>query len=222
MDHIKKNIDRILANLKDQATLVAVSKYRSIPEIQAVCDAGILDLAENKVQEFRDKVNHLPSNVRWHIIGRLQKNKVKYVVGKVHLIHSVDSYSLAEALDEQSKKVDCLTQILIQVNVSGEESKQGVTPDELEPLLEKIDQLNNIRVKGLMTMAPDTKNISLLSDIFTQTKTLYDRMKSNEDRYANVCMDILSMGMTNDYSVAVACGSNMVRIGSGIFNKEEA
>jgi hypothetical protein len=219
---IQENIDAIKNQLKVDTILVAVTKHRSLPEIQAVYDAGIRDMGENRVQEFRDKAALLPADIRWHLIGRLQKNKVKYVVGQVHLIHSVDSLSLAKAIDDQSKKLGVSTHILLQINVSGEDTKQGMPVNELEDTLDAIAQLPNVVVKGLMTMAPDTKNIKVLQDIFTQTKTLYDRIKDSEYKYPNVTMEVLSMGMTNDYSIAVSCGANMVRIGSGIFKKEEA
>lgn len=222
MEQIKKNIDEIKNKLKEDTILVAVTKYRSIPEIKAVYEAGILDMGENRVQEFREKEEQLPKDIRWHIIGHLQKNKVKYVVGKVFLIHSVGSLGLAKAIDSQSKKLDLVTDILIQVNVSGEDAKQGIDPDQLEGLLSDLSKLSNIRIKGLMTMAPNTKNIPLLKDIFHQTKALYDRMKSNEESYPNVTMEYLSMGMTNDFTIAVECGANMVRIGSGVFKEEEA
>lgn len=222
MEHIKRNIEEIQKKLNNDVTLVAVTKYRSIPEIQAVYDAGIRDMGENRVQEFRDKEQELPKDIRWHIIGRLQKNKLKYIIGKVHLIHSVDSLSLAEAIDAFSEKVGTVTDILLQVNVSGEEAKQGIEPDQLEGIIESLSGLSHIRIRGLMTMAPNIKNIPLLSDIFAQTKELYDKMKGNENEYSNVTMDYLSMGMTNDYTIAVENGSNMVRVGSGIFKEEEA
>lgn len=222
MEHIKKNIEEIFGKLKEDTTLVAVTKYKTIPEIQAVYDAGIRDMGENRVQEFRDKESVLPKDIRWHLIGHLQKNKIKYVVGKVFLIHSVDTIALAQEIDAYSQKVGVVTNILLQVNVSGEEAKYGMDPEDVEMALSELSKLPNIQVKGLMTMAPNIKNIPELSDIFTQTKELYDKMKKTEYKYPNVTMEYLSMGMTNDYSIAVECGSNMVRIGSGIFKKEEA
>ncbi|SHE27137.1 YggS family pyridoxal phosphate-dependent enzyme [Alkalibacter saccharofermentans] len=217
MSNIKKNIEEIMRKLPDDVLLVAVTKHRSIEEIEKVLEAGIFDLGENRVQEFREKQEVLPQNIRWHIIGHLQKNKVKYVVGKVFLIHSVDSVELARAIDKESKKKELTTDILIQLNVSGEESKFGLDPNQLDQFLEDISALGNIRIKGLMTIAPNTKNIEDLKDIFTTTRAIYDKIKENVNGVTNIEMTYLSMGMTNDFDVAVESGSNMVRIGSGLF-----
>ncbi|MBF7095871.1 YggS family pyridoxal phosphate-dependent enzyme [Alkalibacter mobilis] len=217
MDSIRENIENIKNNLNKNTILVAVTKYRSIDEIQKVLQCGIKDLGENRVQEFKEKFDLLPKDIRWHLIGHLQKNKVKYVIGKTFLIHSVDSVSLAEEISRLSIKSGIITDILVQVNVAKEDSKYGFDQDDLETNLRKIDKLDNIRILGLMVMAPNTKNTKMLEDIFTTTKNLYDKIKSSEDEYNNLEMKYLSMGMTNDYDLAVKCGSNMVRVGSGIF-----
>ncbi len=217
MSDIKKNIEDIISKLPDDVLLVAVTKHRSIEEIKKVLEEGISDLGENRVQEFREKQEVLPKDIRWHIIGHLQKNKVKYVIGKVFLIHSVDSVELARTIDKESKKKGLMTDILIQLNVSGEESKFGLDPNQLDQFLEDISDLGNIRIKGLMTIAPNTKNIEDLKDIFTTTRAIYDKIKENVNGVTNIEMTFLSMGMTNDFDVAVEAGSNMVRIGSGLF-----
>ncbi|HAE61135.1 MAG TPA: YggS family pyridoxal phosphate-dependent enzyme [Eubacteriaceae bacterium] len=217
MEKIKNNIEKIRSKLPYEVILVGVTKNRSIAEIEAVIKSGVMDLGENRVQEFKEKYEHLPKGIKWHLIGHLQKNKVKYVVGKVFLIHSVDSVDLAKALDRESNKKQVVTDILIQINVSKEESKYGLDPEDLPEALKEISTLENIRVKGLMTIAPNTENIDVLKDIFATTRAIYDKIKENVKEYANVEMTYLSMGMTNDFELAVEAGSNMVRIGSGLF-----
>jgi pyridoxal phosphate enzyme (YggS family) len=217
MEKIKNNIEKIRSKLPYEVILVGVTKNRSIAEIEAVIKSGVMDLGENRVQEFKEKYEQLPKGIKWHLIGHLQKNKVKYVVGKVFLIHSVDSVDLAKALDRESNKKQVVTDILIQINVSKEESKYGLDPEDLPEALKEISTLENIRVKGLMTIAPNTENIDVLKDIFATTRAIYDKIKENVKEYANVEMTYLSMGMTNDFELAVEAGSNMVRIGSGLF-----
>ena len=217
MEKIKNNIEKIRSKLPYEVLLVGVTKNRSIAEIEEVIKSGVMDLGENRVQEFKEKYERLPKEIKWHLIGHLQKNKVKYVVGKVFLIHSVDSVGLAKALDKESNKKQVVTDILIQINVSKEESKYGLDPKDLSEALKEISTLENIRVKGLMTIAPNTENIDALKDIFATTRAIYDKIKENVKEYANVEMTYLSMGMTNDFELAVEAGSNMVRIGSGLF-----
>ncbi|MPW26019.1 YggS family pyridoxal phosphate-dependent enzyme [Alkalibaculum sp. M08DMB] len=215
--NIEKNLDQIIETIPSDVNLVAVTKNRTVEEIQRVVDYGIIDLGENRVQELIEKFDKVVGDVRWHLIGHLQTNKVKYIIDKVHLIHSVDSLKLAKEISSQSKKNNIFTKILIQINVSREESKYGIYLQDIESFLYAIDELENISVQGLMTMAPNIENIEEIRHIFRKLKELYDKIKDKQNLYKNVDMNFLSMGMTNDYSTALEEGSNIVRIGRGIF-----
>ena len=183
--------------------------------IQELYDAGCRNFGENKVQELIDKYEILPKDICWHMIGHLQRNKVKYIVDKVSLIHSVDSLRLAQTIEKEAEKKNCVVDILIEINMAREESKYGIYPEELEALLREISHLSHIRVKGLMTVAPNVKNPEENRKIFTEMKKLsVDIAKKNID---NIIMSILSMGMSNDYNIAVEEGANMVRVGTSIF-----
>ena len=200
-----------------EVTLISVGKTKPVEMLKEVYDAGSRDFGENKVQEMTDKIPQLPEDIRWHMIGHLQRNKVKYIVGKVFLIHSVDSLRLAEEIDVQSKKHGVITPILIEVNAAGEISKFGVRPEEVARLVEEISSLENVRVKGLMTVAPYVVDPNENRPVFRKIKDLsVDISSKNID---NVSMDILSMGMTNDYEVAIEEGATMVRVGTGIFGQ---
>ncbi len=202
-----------------KVTLVAVSKTHPAEEIRRAYDAGIRDFGENKVQELMTKIDVLPDDIRWHLIGHLQRNKVKYIIGRTYLIHSVDSVRLAEEIDKESKARDLITDILIQVNISGEESKSGVEKENAVPLIREIAHLSNIRIKGLMTIAPETKDPEKVRMYFTQLKNLsIDIAALNID---NISVDFLSMGMSGDFTVAIEEGANLVRIGTRIFRERE-
>lgn len=195
--------------------LVAVSKTKPVSDLQEAYRAGVRDFGENKVQELCDKYDQLPKDIRWHMIGHLQRNKVKYLIGKTALIHSVDSLRLAEEISRQSVKKGVVTDILIEINCAEEESKFGVSFQEAEPLIRQIAQLPAVLVKGLMTVAPNTDDPEENRKYFRQMKQLsVDIARKNID---NVSMDVLSMGMTNDYMTAVEEGSTCVRVGTGIF-----
>lgn len=195
--------------------LVAVSKTKPVSDLQEAYRAGVRDFGENKVQELCDKYDQLPKDIRWHMIGHLQRNKVKYLIGKTALIHSVDSLRLAEEISRQSVKKGVVTDILIEINCAEEESKFGVSFPEAEPLIRQIAQLPAVLVKGLMTVAPNTDDPEENRKYFRQMKQLsVDIARKNID---NVSMDVLSMGMTNDYMTAVEEGSTCVRVGTGIF-----
>ncbi len=199
----------------DSVLLVAVSKTKSVSDLQEAYRAGVRDFGENKVQELCDKYDQLPKDIRWHMIGHLQRNKVKYLIGKTALIHSVDSLRLAEEISRQSIKKGVVTDILIEINCAEEESKFGVSFQEAEPLIRQIAQLPAVLVKGLMTVAPNTDDPEENRKYFRQMKQLsVDIARKNID---NVSMDVLSMGMTNDYMTAVEEGSSCVRVGTGIF-----
>ena len=200
---------------RDDVTLIAVSKTKPVETLKEAYDLGVRVFGENKVQELTDKYEALPKDIQWHMIGHLQRNKVKYIIDKVALIHSVDSIRLAETIEKEAAKHNITANILIEVNVAKEESKFGLMPEELEELIDKIKDFNHIQVKGLMTIAPFVENPETNREIFRSLRKLsVDISNKNVD---NVNVSILSMGMTNDYTVAVEEGATMVRVGTGIF-----
>ncbi len=202
---------------RDEVTLIAVSKTKPISMIEELLSGKTRDFGENKVQELCEKYEQLPKDIRWHLIGHLQRNKVKYVVGKACLIHSVDSLRLAEAISEEAVKKQCDVPVLIEVNVAGEESKFGVSMEETEALVRKIAKLPAISVRGLMTIAPFVENPEENRRHFSNLKKLcVDLKRKNID---NVTMSVLSMGMTGDYEVAIEEGATMIRVGTGIFGE---
>lgn len=203
----------------DEVTLIAVSKTKPIEMLQEAYDAGIRCFGENKVQEIMDKYEVLPKDIKWHMIGHLQRNKVKYIVDKVDLIHSVDSLKLAQEINKEALKKQVIVSILIEVNVAKEDSKFGTTLDKCMELVQEISQLPQIRIKGLMTIAPYVTNPEDNREIFKELKKLaVDIKNKNID---NVDMKILSMGMTGDYQVAIEEGATMVRVGTGIFGERD-
>ncbi|MCH5342730.1 MAG: YggS family pyridoxal phosphate-dependent enzyme [Acetatifactor sp.] len=202
-----------------EVTLIAVSKTKPVEMLKEAYDTGVRDFGENKVQELMDKIPQMPGDVRWHMIGHLQRNKVKYIVGKVCLIHSVDSLRLAEEISREAIKQQVEVDILIEVNVAGEESKFGTSSEEVIVLVREIAKLPAIHIKGLMTIAPFVENSEENREVFQKLKQLaVDIMRENVD---NVTMNVLSMGMTGDYSVAVEEGATCVRIGTGIFGERD-
>ena len=218
--NVEKNIEQACKNAgrsRDEVTLIAVSKTKPVEMLQEIYDENIRDFGENKVQELCSKMEQLPSDIRWHMIGHLQRNKVKYIVGKVELIHSVDTYRLAEAINIQAKKQNVIVPILVEVNIAHEESKFGISAEDAILLVEEISKLENIRIKGLMTIAPYVENPEDNRLYFRKIKQLsVDITNKNID---NVFMEILSMGMTGDYMVAIEEGATMVRVGTGIFGE---
>ena len=203
---------------RSEVTLIAVSKTKPVEMLQEVYDAGVRDFGENKVQELCDKIEKMPEDMKWHLIGHLQRNKVKYVVDNhVELIHSVDSYRLAEEINIQAKKKDVIVPILVEVNIADEESKFGISAEDAIELVEQIAALENVRIQGLMTIAPYVVDAEENRLYFRQIKQLsVDIENKNID---NVTMKILSMGMTGDYEVAIEEGATMVRVGTGIFGE---
>ena len=202
-----------------EVTLIAVSKTKPVSALREAYEAGARDFGENKVQELIDKIPQLPDDIRWHMIGHLQRNKVKYIIGRVSLIHSVDSLRLAEEISRESVRQGVETDILIEVNVAEEESKFGVSIREAPELVEKIALLPGIHIKGLMTIAPYTEVSEKNRLYFVKMRELYvDIERKNID---NVSMNILSMGMTGDYSVAIEEGATCVRVGTGIFGERD-
>lgn len=201
----------------DEVQLIAVTKTVDIHRINEAIAAGITSIGENRTNELEEKYNVLGNKVDFHMIGHLQTNKVKNIIGKAKLIHSLDRISLAKELDKRSKRNNIITDVLIQVNVAEEESKFGLRVNDVLYFIEDILEFTNIRIRGLMTIAPYTDDKALLRNVF---RSLY---KLREDimgrKYEGVSMDYLSMGMSNDFELAIEEGSNMVRIGSSIFGK---
>lgn len=222
ISEVRKNMEeacRVFGRNPEEVSLIAVSKTKPIPMLQEAYDAGCRDFGENKVQEIMDKIDRLPSDIRWHMIGHLQTNKVKYIVGKVFLIHSVDSLHLAEAISKEAVKQNTTVNILIEVNVAKEDTKYGAMAEDTVSLVEKIALLPGISVKGLMTIAPYVENPQENRQYFVKLKQLAVDIKSKN--IDNVHMDILSMGMTGDYMVAIEEGATYVRVGTGIFGERQ-
>ena len=203
----------------DEVTLIAVSKTKPIEMLQEAYNEGCRNFGENKVQELVDKYEVMPKDIKWHMIGHLQRNKVKYIVDKVAMIHSVDSLRLAEEISKEALKKNVTVSVLIEVNVAGEETKFGVAPSEVEELLRQVAVLPGIVVKGLMTIAPFVDNPEDNRRYFAALKQLsVDITKKNID---NITMNVLSMGMTGDYTVAIEEGASFVRVGTGIFGERQ-
>lgn len=219
---VRKNMEeacRVSGRNPEEVSLIAVSKTKPVSMLQEAYDAGCRDFGENKVQEIMDKIDRLPSDIRWHMIGHLQTNKVKYIVGKVFLIHSVDSLHLAEAISKEAVKQNTTVNILIEVNVAKEDTKFGAMAEDTVSLVEKIALLPGICVKGLMTIAPYVENPQENRQYFVKLRQLAVDIKSKN--IDNVHMDILSMGMTGDYMVAIEEGATYVRVGTGIFGERQ-
>ena len=200
---------------RDEVTLIAVSKTKPMSMIEELLPLGVVDFGENKVQELTAKEEALPSHIRWHMIGHLQRNKVKYIVDKAFLIHSVDSLRLARQIETDAAKAGLDVDILLEVNVAREESKYGFMLEEVEDAIMTIKDFPHVHIKGLMTIAPFVENPEENRGIFKKLfEFAVDIDKKNID---NVTMGVLSMGMTGDYEVAVEEGATMVRVGTGIF-----
>ena len=223
LDNLKDVEERIQAacdrsgRKREDVLLVAVSKTKPVEMIEEVMTAGIVDFGENKPQELRDRYEVLPKNLRFHMIGHLQTNKIKYVIDRVVLIHSIDSIHLAEAVNAEAKKHNRIMPVLVEVNVAQEESKSGFLVEKAENAIREIAKLSNIRVEGLMTIAPFVENAEENRQYFVKLRKLsVDIAAKNID---NVTMHHLSMGMTGDYEVAIEEGATMVRVGTGIFGE---
>ena len=211
---IEKQISNIKNEIKDKADLVAVSKTRSIKEIQEAYNSGQLKFGENRVQEIVDKQSKLPDNIEWHMIGHLQKNKVKYIAKFINLIHSVDRISLAKEIDKHAKKENRKIDCLIQLKISKEESKFGLQIEDFKSFYESLQNYKNLNVIGLMGMASFTDDNKLIDKEFKKIKKIYDDMVLIDSRFK-----VLSIGMSDDYNIAIENGSNMIRVGSKIFGK---
>jgi len=215
---ISQNLAVINQKITDKVVLVAVSKTYPTDAIQQAYDSGQRDFGENKVQEMVEKHALLPGEIRWHLIGHLQTNKVKYIAPFVHLIHAVDSIKLLKEIDKRAGQNKRIIDCLLQVHIAKEEAKFGFDNEELliELSTNSFSNLKNIRIKGLMGMATNSSDLSQIKLEFEGLKVLFDQIK-NSNQQSNLNMKILSMGMSSDYEIAIASGSNMVRIGSSIF-----
>ena len=226
---MKENLELVEANIREacaaagrdrsEVTLIAVSKTNPVERIREAYDLGIRDFGENKVKEMLGKEPQLPDDIRWHLIGHLQTNKVKSVIDKTVLIHSIDSIKLSDTIDFEARKKGIQVDGLLEVNVAGEESKFGFLPEELLPLLERLRQYRNLKIRGLMTVAPMVDDAEQNRAVFRRLRELSIDIKlKNAD---NVTMNVLSMGMTGDYRVAIEEGATMVRVGTGIFGMRQ-
>lgn len=204
---------------KEEILLLAVTKTIAVPIMKEAVECGLTELGENKVQEIMNKYEEMGENIKWHLIGHLQTNKVKYIIDKVCLIHSVDSLKLAKEISIRAQQKNILANILIEVNVASEESKYGVKPEDAENLIKLISLLPNICVKGLMTVAPFVENSEENRKYFRQMRQLL--VDINAKNINNINMNTLSMGMTGDYEIAVEEGATIVRVGTGLFGARD-
>ncbi len=226
---IRDNLDNIFKRVgaaaeksgrtMEDIRVIAVTKTVEVDRIKNVYEYGLLDMGENRVQELTEKYDKLPADCKWHLIGHLQTNKVKYIIDKVEMIHSVDSMELAKEINSRAAKRGKKVDILLQVNVSGEETKFGISPADVEEYTVIISRMENISLKGLMTMAPFSQDPEVIRPVFRKLYNIYiDIKRKNID---NVNMGYLSMGMSNDFEIAIEEGANIVRIGTGIFGKRD-
>lgn len=221
LENVRKKIRECAESsgrMAEDITLVAVTKTYEPDVINEAIALGVTDIGENKVQEILRKYDAVKP-VRWHLIGHLQSNKVKYIIDKVVMIHSVDSLHLMDEIERQAKKQGVIMDILIQVNISGEESKFGIKSDEIYEFLDYAENLKHIRVRGLMTILPKSDNVVKNKLHFVNINQLY--LDISQKKYDNISMDYLSMGMSGDFEEAIEEGSNMVRIGSAIFGERK-
>lgn len=223
---IKENILKIREEIEeakskvgrtDDVLLLAVTKTVDYGLIDESLEVGIEEIAENKVQELLKRMDHYEDRVKYHLIGSLQTNKVKNLMGRVKLIHSLDRLNLANEIDKRAKNAEIIQDVLIEVNAAKEESKAGIYLEDLDEFVYNILEHSNIRVRGLMTMAPFTDDEAILRETFRKVYEASERIKAKN--YENIGMDYLSMGMTNDYKIAIEEGSNIIRVGTGIYGR---
>lgn len=217
MNDVAANISKIKQQIPAGVILVAVSKTKPVELLQEAYECGIRDFGENKVQELCTKQPLMPADVQWHLIGHLQTNKVKYIAPFIHLIHSVDSWKLLQEINKQAAKHNRVVNCLLQIYIASEETKYGLDKQELMEILthSKLQSLKHIRILGLMGMASNTSDESIIQREFKNLKQLFDELKHQS--FAQTSMETLSMGMSSDYSLAIAEGSTMIRVGSSIF-----
>ena len=211
---IKNQISIINNEIKDKADLIAVSKTRSVEQIIEAYNQGQKKFGENRVHEIVEKYNNLPKDIEWHMIGHLQKNKVKHISKFISLIHSLDRLSLAKEINKNAKKENRSIDCLIQIKISNDESKYGLNPEQLDSFYTDLKEFKNINIIGLMAMATFTKDQNLIADEFKKMEKLFKEMKTIDSNFK-----ILSIGMSDDYQLAINNGSNMIRVGSKIFGQ---
>lgn len=215
---IEENVKKLLEKIPERnqqgekVTLVAAIKTQTVENINRAIEAGITDIGDNHAQEFRDKNDYILPSARRHFIGHLQTNKLKYLIGKVGLYQSIDRLEIARALDEKSARAGITSQILLEVNIGSELSKSGFAPDDVDGALREIGALENLKIKGLMAMLPESDDRELLHTLATRMRSLYDELN---EKYGG--FEYLSMGMSGDWRLCVECGSNMIRLGTAIF-----
>ena len=211
---IKNNLKHIKAQLPDHVTLVAVSKTKPVTDLMEAYNAGQRVFGENKIQEMAEKHEEMPKDIKWHMIGHVQRNKVKYMAGFVDLIHGVDSYKLLKEINKQAKKYDRTIDCLLQIKIAEEDSKFGMSAEEATALLQsdEFTELQHVKVVGVMGMATFTEDTTQVENEFKFLKTTFDKLKS-----LNANLITISMGMSGDYQLAIDCGSTMIRVGSSIF-----
>ena len=219
---IKARLESIRSTLADGVTLVAVSKFHPLEALREAYDAGQRDFGESRVQELAAKAAAMPADVRWHFIGHLQTNKVRQLLPSVYLIHSIDSLHLLQTVDREARRIDKTVDVLLQLHVAAEETKFGFSPDECARLVESgaLSSLANVRVRGLMAMATNTDNFAQVEAEFRRVCDLFNRLKAGPFS-DNPDFTEISMGMSDDYPIAIRCGSTMVRIGSSIFGERQ-
>ncbi|MCX7728113.1 MAG: YggS family pyridoxal phosphate-dependent enzyme [Bacteroidia bacterium] len=223
MNALKDNLQKLKNQIPTDITIIAVSKFQPIEKIKALYDTGHRDFGENYVQELVEKYEQLPKDIRWHFVGHLQSNKVKYIASFIHLIHGVDNLKLLKEINKQAAKYNRTVSCLLQIHIAKEETKFGLSKEEYFQLIssEELKALKNIKIIGLMGMATNTDNQEQIKKEFTELKELFDyTQKHNHSEI--IQMQVLSMGMSNDYSIAIECGSNMIRIGTLIFGERKS
>ena len=211
---IKENINKFISKIPESVKLIAISKTKSVDEILEAYNQGQRIFGENKIQEMTEKYNLLPKDIKWHMVGHVQRNKIKYMAPYVDLIHGIDSFKSLKTINKEGKKNNRIIKCLLQLKISSESTKFGLEIGEIEEIINSKDykELTHTKICGIMAMASFTKDKNVIKDEFNSANKLYNQIKGNDDNF-----EILSMGMSNDYELAIECGSNMVRIGSSIF-----
>lgn len=214
MTSVKENLNNIKSSIPEHVTLVAVSKTKPISDLMEAYNAGQRIFGENKIQEMAEKYEQMPKDIQWHMIGHVQRNKVKYMAEFVSLIHGVDSFKLLKEINKQAKKHDRVINCLLQIKIADEDSKFGMSANDATTLLhsDEFSELKNIKIVGLMGMATFTDDMTQVENEFRFLKTTFDQLKTQDSE-----LKTLSMGMSGDYKLAIECGSNMIRVGSSIF-----
>ncbi|WBW95350.1 YggS family pyridoxal phosphate-dependent enzyme [Oceanirhabdus sp. W0125-5] len=212
------NVKKIRKEIPETVSLICVSKTKPNELIMEAYEAGEREFGENKAQDLRDKYEELPKDIKWHFIGHLQRNKIKYIVGKIHLLHSLDGVKLLQELEKRYEKEGLELNALIQINVGEEESKTGIHKNEVNDFIQEVEKCSHIKVKGIMAIIPKGDE-EQCRNYFREMKEMFDDLK--KVNYKNISMEILSMGMSGDYKIAIEEGSNMIRVGTGVFGNRE-